>query len=188
MIRLPLSMALVISLAGCATPPQPAPGYLPADTFGDTVQGQDPTAAATGAAEEVFAHPAQVQGNPAAVAIAVASVDALAGQFAASGRFITTDATQQLENARDRLRQILGISETAPSQSVIDPLVAAAHALQRGDRSAALADLAGSVFTRPPAQTLAILSKFPYVPAADAAIEAASAAEYPQDGGGMNDF
>lgn len=178
----PLALA-ACSLAGCASVPAAPPGYLPANAFGKSVQGQDPTVAATEDARIAFAYPGRMQGQPAQMAIAVAAVEALASQFAASGRFADNDATAQLSLAQSRLRQILGIPEAVPPQAVIDRLVAASEALDQGNRPAALAALGAPVFTRPAPQTLALLGHFPSVPAANVAMVEASAAEFPQDGG-----
>jgi hypothetical protein len=188
MLRLSLGAIAALGLAGCAMTPSPPPGYLPADAFGNAVQGQDPTVAATEDARIAFAYPGRMQGKPAQMALAIASVEALASQFDASGRFAANDATSQLELARSRLRQILGISQAALPQAVIDPLVAASRALREGDRQAALVALGGPVFLRPPRQTLGLLSHFPSVPAANLAMVEASNAEFPQDGGDQNGF
>ena len=92
----------------------------------------------------------------------------------------------QLLQARDEVRAILGVPEDTQSQSLIDHLVAASHALDADDTQAALAALSGPDFSTPPEQVLAKLGHFPYVPAADSALMAASDAEFPQDGSGLN--
>jgi hypothetical protein len=186
MTRFPIFLVLSLALAACAASPPVSTGYLPANSFGNSVQGQDPTVAATNDATVAFAYPRQMWGRPADMALAIASLDALAGQFSTGGRFFTdADAQMQLLTARERVRAILGVPQTAASQSVIDHLVAASHALQRGDQPAALIALTGPDFTLSPTQTLAILTHFPYVPAADSAMFAAGQAEFPQDGGGL---
>lgn len=163
--------ALCFALAGCGLEDIPSTGYLPPDTFGSTVVGQDTQLAAVQDAAMAFAHPANMQGKPAQMALAVASLDAMAGQFATGGRWIGMDSLvkQDMLDARRKVRRVLGVPEKAPSQSVIDHLVATSHALDRGDRQAALTALSGPDFTKPPEQTLAILAHFPKVQAANTA-------------------
>ncbi len=168
---LPLLLA-GFALAGCVHVAHvPPPGYLPEDAFGNSVVGEDPAFAAVTDAMMAFAYPQRLQGNPAGMALAIASLDAMAGQFAASGRWAGWDemTKQEMMDARTQVRAILGVPANASSQAVIDHLVAASHALDRGDQAAALAALSGPEFTASPARTLAILSHFPRVPAANKA-------------------
>jgi hypothetical protein len=181
--------AICLSLAACTTTPPVSTGYLPAGTFADTAQGQDLLVASTNDALFAFAHPAQMEGRPADMALAIASLDALAGQFASGARWAGSGsiAAQQLVYARTRVREILGVPEDTQSQSLIDHLVVASRALNAGDQQAALAALSGPDFTKPPAEVLALLGRFPYVSSADSALMAASNAEFPQGGGGFQD-
>lgn len=186
-MRCGIALPLACLLAGCAleTPP-PSTGYMPADAFGSTIIGEDPAIAAANDATWVFAHPAGVQGDPAAMALAVASLDAVAGEFSTVGRWGHMDSLVKLEmlRARAKVRQIIGITPDAPSQAVIDALMAASKALHRGDEPAALAALSAPVFTNPPRRTLALLVHFPYVPLANHAT--AFASQYLFPGGGMD--
>ena len=164
---------LTIALAGCAyeTPPA-STGMMPPDAFGYAVMGEDPAMATFGLALDAFIHPGMMQNRPAQMALAVASLDAMAGQFSTDGRWMAMDpiAKMQMLQARDRVREILGIPQTAPSQAVINQLVTVSWALDAGDQPAAMATLSGGVFTRPAAQNLALLTHFPYVPIADQAM------------------
>jgi hypothetical protein len=186
MRRLPL-LLICASLAGCGleTPP-PSTGTMPPNAFGNAIIGEDPAMAAANDATWVFAHPARVQGKPAEMALAAASLDAMAGQFSTSPRWARMDTLVKLQmlQARSKVRRILGVRPGAPSQAVIDALVAASHALHRNDEPAALAALSAPVFTLPPARTLAILAHFPYVPLANHATAFASQYLYP--GGGFD--
>jgi hypothetical protein len=178
---------LTLCLSGCALEgPPPSTGFMPLGAFGQSVIGQDPTIATFNEALFAFTHTKMMQNRPAEMALAVASLDAMAGQFSTGGRWMTFDpiAKIQMLQARTRVRAILGISETAPSQVVIDQLVTVSHALDAGDQAAALAALSGGVFTQPAAQTLALLTHFPYVPIADHAVMTANADLFP--GGGSN--
>jgi len=182
-----LMFMLLLGLAGCQ--PRQAPpsvGYLPADAFGGEVVGQDQAAAALNAATVAFAYPGTMQGRPAQMALAVAALDAMAGQFASGGRWMTMDwvAQQEMLDARVAVRARLGVVADAPSQAVVDALVAAAQALERGDKASALAALSAPIFTRPPEQLLALLAHFPRVPAANRATMEATRDFYPAISGG----
>ena len=180
---------LTLCLAGCALEgPPPSTGFMPQDAFGNSVIGQDPTIATFNQAQLAFTHPGLMQNRPAQMALAVASLDAMAGQFSTGGRWMTMDpiAKMQMLQARTRVRAILGISETAPSQAVIDQMVTASKALDAGDQAAALASLSGGVFTQPATQTLALLTHFPDVPIANYATMAASQDLFPGGGGGKD--
>lgn len=186
MTRLSLALLLWFNLVGCAyETPLPSTGYLPADAFGNSVIGEDPAIAAMSAATVAFAYPETMQGRPAQMALAIASLDAMAGQFSTGGRWIAMDpiAKSEMLDARGKVRAILGVSGATQSQSLIDHLVAASRALDQGDQKAALAALSGPDFTKPPAQILAILTNFPKVPDANYATITASQDLLPADGG-----
>lgn len=177
-----------LGFAGLAhAAPAPSMGYLPADAFGSSVIQQDPASAATLTAMDAFSYPGTLQGQPAKMALGIASLDAMAGQFWSEGRWVRMNmhAKQEMLDARSQVRGILGVPQDVPSQSVIDHLVDASHALDRGDQSAALAALSGPDFTMTPAQTLAVLTNFPNVPAANYATLDASHAFYPSVGNGF---
>jgi hypothetical protein len=177
---------LTLCLSGCALEgPLPSTGFMPVNAFGQSVVGQDPAIATFNEALFAFTHPKMMQNRPAEMALAVASLDAMAGQFSTGGRWMAFNAIAKMQmlQARRRVRAILGISETAPSQAVIDQLVTVSHALDAGDKAAALAALSGGVFTRPAPQTLALLTHFPYVPIADHAVMTANADLFPSGGG-----
>jgi hypothetical protein len=184
LIKQALMVALVcMALGGChlLVAPPPSTGYLPADAFNATAVGQDPDLAAVQEAMIAFAYPARMYGRPAEMALAVASLDAMAGQFSTRGRWAGATSSQEMLDARTEVRGILGVPENAPSQSVIDQLMAAYRALNNGDQKAALAALSGPDFTKTPAQTLAILSRFPSAPTANMATIDAESDFFPQD-------
>jgi hypothetical protein len=177
---------LAICLGGCAheTPP-PSTGFLPPAAFGYALYGEDPAMATFGLALDAFVHPGMMQNRPAQMALAVASLDAMAGQFSTNGRWMAMDpiAKMQMLQARDRVREILGIPQTAPSQAVINQLVAVSGALDAGDQAATMVTLSGGVFTWPATQNLALLTHFPYVPIADQAMMNANWDLLPMGGG-----
>jgi len=177
---------LVFCLGGCAAnAPAPSVGYLPAGAFGPGAVQEDPQAAALGTAEEAFAHNGAMQGRPGQMAFAVACLDAMAGQFSGPGRWVGTasSAPAQMVQARDEVRTMLGIPLAAPSQAVIDRLVAFSQAYKAGDTTAATAALQGPEFTKGPAATVALLAHFPGDEDADAATFAAQDLLFPMGGG-----
>ncbi len=125
-------------------------GAMPPDAFGAAVVGEDPDIAAANAAEEAFAYPGEMQGRPAEMALAIASLDAMAGQFATGGRWLMMSDSAKLEmlGARGEVRAILGVPANADSQDVIDALVGAAQAIKRGDQNGAILALSGPEFAR----------------------------------------
>jgi hypothetical protein len=183
-MKLGLIVSLVCLAANtCQLAPVPTTGYLPPDAFSTTAVGQDTTLAAVQEAAYAFAYPGRMQGRPAEMALAVASLDAMAGQFSTSGRWygMSWIPQQEMLDARTEVRGILGIPDSAPSQLVIDRLMAASRALNNGDQKAALAALSGPAFTKPPEQTLAILAHFPPAPVANQATMAANMNFFPPD-------
>lgn len=181
---------LIAGLTGCAlvTPP-PSTGYLPSDAFAGRIIGEDPAIAATNEATWAFAHPRAMQGRPSEMALAVASLDAMAGQFTTRGRWLDMNplAKREMLQAREAVRAVLGIRQDTPSQTLINSMVTISHALQHGNRKAALVAAKGPEFTYPPERTLAILDHFPPVPIANQATAFASRYLYP-GGGGFGPF
>jgi hypothetical protein len=179
-----LAVSAYLALGGCLQRvPPPSTGDMPADAFSTIAEGQDPDLAAIQEARIAFAYPARMYGRPGEMALAVASLDAMAGQFTTSGRWavMASIASDEMLDARTEVRGILGIPQSAPSQSVIDQLMAASYALDAGDQKAALAALSGPDFTKTPAQTLAILAHFPPAPTANLALMDAENDFFPQD-------
>ncbi len=173
-----------LALGGCLHEvPTPSTGYLPPDAFATIAVGQDPDLAAVQEAMIAFAYPARMQGRPAEMALAIASLDAMAGQFSTGGRWFGMNSIpkQEMLDARTEVRGILGVPENAPSQSVIDQLMAASRALNKGDQKAALAALSGPDFTKTPEQTLEILAHFPRAPIANSATMSANTNFFPPD-------
>lgn len=185
-----LIAVLAAGLAGCAMEaPLPSTGYLPADAFAGQVRGDQDTAfIATNEATYAFSHPGRMQGRPSEMALAVASLDAIAGQYSTNGRWLGMNSLTKLEmlDARRAVRQVLGIAPGTPSQTVINSMMTISFALRHGDRKAALAAAHAPEFTYPPERTLDILAHFPPVPVANRATRSASRYLFP--GGGPGPF
>lgn len=185
-----LLLLVMVALGGCALEPQlPATGYLPFSTFRNSIVGEDPAIEAMNAATYAFAHPAAMQGHPARMAIAIASLDAMAGQFATGARWVGMNslARQQMLQARSAVRRIMGIAPGTSSQIVVDALVGAARQIRRGNIAGANLALSSPGFTASPAASLQLLAHFPAVPIANHATNFASQYLYP-DGGAFNGF
>lgn len=182
-----LIAVLAAFLGGCAleTPP-PSTGYLPADAFAGRVIGDQDTAfIATNEAAYAFGHPGAMQGRASEMALAVASLDAIAGQFTTDGRWLDMNPLAKIDmlDARRAVRRVLGIAPGTASQTVIDSMITISQALRHRDRKAALAAARGPEFTYPPERTLEILGHFPPVPVANQATSFAR--RYLLPGGGM---
>jgi hypothetical protein len=76
---------------------------------------------------------------------------------------------------REEVRSVLGIAPGTRSQEVVDRLVAAASALQSGNRAAAESALDSPRFTLGPQRTLALLDNLPPLPEANVAAQRTNA-------------
>ena len=123
-------------------------------------------------AEWAFADPARTLNRPAEAARAVAALDYIAGQMNTSYRWansIGPIAKMELLTARADMRAALGIAPNAPSQAVVNAMLAAADALIVGNPHAAMAAMTGPAFLRPPQEMLASLGNLPYIRSANLA-------------------
>jgi hypothetical protein len=161
--------ALALLLAACTPPPYPPDtARLPPGSFGTN---EDQDTAAINFGEYAWADTARLYGRPADGARAVASVDYLAGELTTSPRWdnIGADTKLQMLQARADVRRAAGIAPGAPSQLVVNALVAAYAALAAQDTRGALAALSAPVFTLGPQATLQRLGTLPAVQAANVA-------------------
>jgi hypothetical protein len=76
---------------------------------------------------------------------------------------------QEMLQARVDVRRVLGIRPDAPSQLVVNALLAFAGFWSVGNQPAAMQVLASPVFTLPPQHTLQILTNIPYIQSANVA-------------------
>ncbi len=181
----PRALIVIAALlaAGCAAiVPPPDTARLPPDAYGLFA---DNDIGAINLAQWAFADPARTRNDPVDAARAAAAVDYLAGQLSTSPRwFAMSPITKgQMLQAREEVRQALGIAPGAPSQLVVDGLLGAANALAAGNRPLALAALRSAAFTWPPDQTLARLSDMPFLPTANVATQRAALQRFPEDNG-----
>jgi hypothetical protein len=162
-------MLLAFALGGCATvPAAQRTAYLPPGVFGVY---QDNDTGAINLAAWAFASPANTRGNPAEAARAVIALEYLPAELTANPRWVGMDGLvkRRLAIARDEMRGVLGIRPDAPSQLVVNAMLALFVDLQAGDRAATTQVLASGLFTFPPEQTLQVLSDLPYMQTANLA-------------------
>jgi hypothetical protein len=165
-------------LGGCAVTPPPDTSQLPPGALGGNA---DPDMMAINTAEWAFANPARTRGNVVNGIRAVVSIDYLAGELSSSPRwdFMSSLTKQQMLAARLEVRQALGIEPNAPSQAVVNALLALSV-----NPTPATANqlLRPPVFTLPPQETLARLDNLPYLPIANRASLRAGQQQYPSNG------
>jgi hypothetical protein len=153
---------LALSFSACASlPPTPATPYLPAGVYGVYLDND------TGAIDQsswAFASPNNTRNNPVAAAKAVIALEYLSGELRQNPRWVGMDLATKLRiaQARDNLRQIVGIRPDAPPQAVVNALLQLAEGLQFGNQAQAALALTSPVFTAPPPETLQTLSNLPY--------------------------
>lgn len=171
-----------LCLSACATlPPPPATPYLPPGLYGVYLDND------TGAINQsawAFASPANTRDNPVDAIKAVIALEYLPGELRTNPRWVGMDLSvkQRMAQARQELRQILGIRPDAPPQLVVNALLGAAQSLEFGAPDGALRALGAPVFVNPPDQTLRLLSNLPYVQAANLATSRAEDQSMPHDG------
>ncbi len=173
-MRLPcLVVALAGAVAACGPlPPPPDTAQLPPGVFSPL----DQDVPATQYAQFAFADPSRTYGNPVAGAQAVLAMDYIAGQLNTSPRWASIGAStqQQLLQGRIQTRQAVGIAPNAPSQLVVNSLVAARNDLASGDQAAAAQALSNPAFTKGGEQTVQALANLPYIQMANVATTHAS--------------
>jgi hypothetical protein len=125
-----------------------------------------------------FSSPARTRNDPASAARAVAALDYSAGAINTNPSLdsMSLVINHEMLDARLAVRRVLGIPPTAPSQAVVNGMVAASLALGSGDTAQALAALDTPIFTLGPQQTLAVLTNMPLVREANIATSQAEGA------------
>lgn len=133
--------------------------------------GSNPVYTAAASTSSYYADaPGRLGGRPALAAQVAAQYEYLASELREI-RFqgLSPITLMRMDAGRDELRDVLGVRRDAPTMPVIDHLVRAAGALNRGDSAAAEAALTGPPFTRPAPEILATLTQMPPVPVAGVA-------------------
>lgn len=164
-----LSFAVVLGgcTAGAMPEPPPTPS-LPPMVWGVYL---DNDVGAIEFAAWAFATPANTRGNPIDAARAVIALEYLSGELVANPRWVRIDSNVKfrMRQARDQVREVLGIRPDAPPQVVVDALMAVIQDLQAGNPSVAGAVLTEPLFTKGPQGTFDLLTNLPYVQQANLA-------------------
>ena len=161
-IRWTAPFTLGLLLAACGPlPPQPDTAQLPSGVFSPV----DQDVPAVLYARYAFAVPSRTKNNPVAGAQAVMAMDYIAGELNTSPRYLQIGALTKMELLRGRrqTRAAVGIAPNAPSQLVVDSLVAARNDLASGNQAAASAALDNPAFPAGGAHTLQVLANLPYI-------------------------
>ena len=163
--------------AGCANSLRVDTATMPPGTF----TFSDVDTAALSEATQSLGEGATVPTSVPALARALADVEYISGAFSTHARWLGTDASaqEQLLIARREIRHTLGISQQAPSQAVVDGLLAVSRA---GTPAALQAALADPVFSAGPQATEAVLEHFPPLFSTPPAIAAINRAKDNQNG------
>lgn len=168
-----LALALAATAAACGPLPPPIDtAQLPPGVFNPL----DQDVPATEYAQYAFSDPARTYGNPVAGAQAVLAMDYLAGQLNTSPRWANIPATTQMQllAGRAQTRQAVGIAPNAPSQLVVNSLVAARNNLASGHPDAAARDLDNPAFPAGGARAVQALANLPYIQMANVSTQHAA--------------
>lgn len=165
-LRLLHAACLALALAGC-TSVKPPPDTAIIPDWAQQIWPGDFDAILH--AQWAWADPSRTHGLPAQGAQAVAEIDYLAGMLSTNLQWLALSPFAKLRmlQARADVRAVLGIAPDAPSQSIVDAMLATQVALDAGDRQAALRYLSAPIFTLGPEQTLELLGALPYVQTAN---------------------
>jgi hypothetical protein len=130
----------------------------------------DPGTNAINLTAAVFQRPASIAGNGAAAANAVAQLEYIAVDLATNQRWTQMPplAVTQMREARDAVRQAVGIAPDATPTAVVQAMDAAAAAFRSGNRAGAVAALNG-VTGGNGARAADVLSALPNIPIASTA-------------------
>ncbi len=165
-------LALGLLVGGCAFFQIVDTARMPASQF----PGQNDTPrAALYEAQLAFSGNAPSPATPAQWARVLADVEYLAGALNTDVRYADLDGAAQAQvlEARREVRGFLGVPETAPSQAVVDALLAASHAT---DAQALRTALSAPIFTLGADATLARLQAGPTLVVTPLALAAADRA------------
>ena len=145
--------------------PPPDTAVVPPGAFGGPL---GPDVPAINLAAYAFSDAARTYGNPAEAAKALAALDYMAGELNTSARWSGFSALAQLRmlQARVAMRNAMGIDLAAPSQVVVNSLLAASAAFSAGNPIQASDILHPPVF---PPDIVQRLSNMPYVATVNAA-------------------
>jgi len=154
-----------LALAGCTPGPPVDTAVMP------QASGLADPANAIQFSAWAFALSSRTRGDPVSAARAVASLDYAAGAVSTQPAWRTFPPViaDELLQAREAVRQVLGVAPAATSQEVVNSMLMVAYALAVHDHAAALKVLRSPIYTLEPEQTLAVLTNMPYIQVANLA-------------------
>jgi hypothetical protein len=157
-----LAVALLGLLVGCGgvDSAQIDTAVMPANVLGTN---GDVDVRSLDVAATVFGGP--IRNNPAEAADAIAALDYMGGRLSTAPRWVSVDPLVQDEllQARVIMRRYAGISQSAPSQSVVDTMLALGAAYRADDRAEEQTLLRHPIFTSPPEVTSTRLANVPLI-------------------------
>jgi hypothetical protein len=158
-----IGFLLSAAVAACGVIPADNTARMPLNQFGGPVLNQNQ---AIGLSSWALKNPATTRGNPELAARAIAAEDWLAGQDMLAGNFGSYQPVNEVPwgELRREVRGAIGVAPGAPSQVVVDRLLAASEALHAGDKAGAEAQLQSPVFSLGADGTLAALANLPPFP------------------------
>ncbi len=161
-----LSVAIVATVAACASETLPDTATMP---NGALNTNGDIDIRALDIAAYDFAH--AIKGDPAQAADAVAALDYMGGKLNTSPRWVIMPSLyrDQMLQSREILRQFVGINPAAPSQAVVDTMLALAQAYRTQDQAEVQRLLGAPIFIVPPTEVAARLNDVPLMPVVNAA-------------------
>ncbi|HUA77404.1 MAG TPA: hypothetical protein VMA86_07010, partial [Acetobacteraceae bacterium] len=111
-----LFLTAALALAACAPTPPPSTARLPPGAFGGN---DDNDIMAINTAVWAFSNPARTHGNPINAIRAVLAIEYLGGELSSNPRwdFMSQLTKLQMLQARQEVRETLGIALNAPSQA-----------------------------------------------------------------------
>jgi hypothetical protein len=113
-----------------------------------------------------------LRNDPAKAADAIAALDYMGGELNTSPRWTTTMPSLfrvQMLQSREIIRSYVGVSSDAPSQAVVNTMLALAEAYRAGDQPSVERLLASPIFTLPPDRVAAQLANIPVIPSVNSA-------------------
>jgi hypothetical protein len=175
--RVLLIGAVLVALAGCVLQTTlPDTAAMPPGALG--TNGDIDVRSLTVAAFD-FGQP--LRGQPAQAADGIAALDYMGGKLNTSPRWADMSPLyrDQMLQAREVMRRYIGISENAPSQAVVDTMLALAAAYRANDQAAIQRLFTNPIFAVAPTVVAARLADIPLMPTVNAATTHAD--QFPTD-------
>lgn len=165
-----LTLLAVLAAAACGAQTNYDVAIMPRNSAGTPVLSDQ---GAIGLSSYALGNRSSIEGRPAEAARALASIDYLAGALYENPRWSGLSVLDKInmQQGRQEVRGVLGVTPGTPSQVVVNSLIAAAQAFDAGDAAAQRAAFPPDVFTMGPDRIIALLSHLPELPASNVAAQ-----------------